>query len=152
MRIVDHGESVVFFGKFDNSLSGPRSFRHRETAVGCNQTKPRVLRGAQLRFEIGHIAVSVTEPLRFAEPDAVDNAGVIQFVADHRVLVVSSVSNNPPLASKHDGKEWSPRSREFCPARPRVVCECLVSTNETTLAIPKPCVSSASFAAAMSAG
>ncbi len=37
-------------------------------------------------LEIGHVAVLVTVALRFAEPDAVNDAGVIQFVGDDRVL------------------------------------------------------------------
>jgi hypothetical protein len=40
-----------------------------------------------LGFEIGHVVVLVTKALRFAEPDAIDDAGVIQFIADHRVFV-----------------------------------------------------------------
>ena len=86
MRVVDHGERVVFFGKIDNSLQVRDCAVHRKTAVGCDQTKPRILRGAQLRFEIGHIVVLVTKPLCFAEPDAVDDARVIEFIADDGVL------------------------------------------------------------------
>ncbi len=87
MRVVDHRERVVFFGKL-NDLSQVRDRSvHRETAVGRDQSKARVFGRAQLRFEIGHVVVLVTKALRFAEADAVDNAGVIQLVTDHRVLV-----------------------------------------------------------------
>ena len=40
----------------------------------------------ELRFQICHVAVLIAKPLRFAEADAVDDAGVIQFIADHRVV------------------------------------------------------------------
>src|SRR5437763_205105 len=42
--------------------------------------------GATL-FEIGHVGVLVTDALRVAEADAIDDAGVIEFVTDHRVLI-----------------------------------------------------------------
>ena len=41
----------------------------------------------QLRLEIGHVVVLVAKALRFAEPDAVDDARVVQFIADDRVLL-----------------------------------------------------------------
>ena len=59
---------------------------HRETTISGNQSEARILRSAELRFEICHVVVLVTKPLRFAEADAVDDAGVIQFIADHCVL------------------------------------------------------------------
>ena len=64
---------------------GDRSV-HRETTVGGNQSEARILRRAELRFQIGHVVVLVTKPLRFAEADAVDDGGVIQFIADHGVF------------------------------------------------------------------
>ena len=45
------------------------------------------LAACNLRFEIGHVVVLVTKALRFAEPHAVDDAGVIQFVGNDRVLL-----------------------------------------------------------------
>ena len=55
-------------------------------AVGRDQSEARAFRRLQLRLEIGHVVVLVAKALRFAEPDAVDDAGVIQFVANDRVL------------------------------------------------------------------
>ncbi len=40
----------------------------------------------QLRFQIVHIAVAIAKALRLAQPDAIDDAGMIQFVGDDRVL------------------------------------------------------------------
>ena len=103
VRVVDHRQRVIFFGEIANRREIRDSAVHRETAVSGDQSEARILRRAELRFQIGHVVVFVAKPLRFAEPDAVDDAGVIQFIADHRVFSLSSVSNNPPLASKQEG-------------------------------------------------
>ena len=47
-----------------------------------------LLRLLQARFELVHVVVRVAEALRFAQADAVDDAGVVQRVADDRVLFV----------------------------------------------------------------
>ena len=57
----------------------------KQPSVATNR-KRASLRRAELRFQICHIVVLVAKPLRFAEADAVDDAGVIQFITDHRVL------------------------------------------------------------------
>ena len=85
--VIDHRERVVFFGEVANRRHIRDRPIHREAAVGGDQSKTGIFRDAQLSFEIGHVAVLVAKPLRFAEPNAVDDAGVIQFVADYRVLV-----------------------------------------------------------------
>ena len=86
MRIIDHGEGIVFFGQVaDAGEVGDRAI-HREKAVGRDQAEARAVASLQLRFEIGHVVVFVTKALRFAEPDAVDDAGVIEFIADDGVF------------------------------------------------------------------
>src|SRR4029077_10757010 len=75
------------FGELNNGLQLSNGSVHRETAVRGNESEARILCGAELGFEIGHVVVLVTKALRFAEPDAIDDAGVIQFIADHRVFV-----------------------------------------------------------------
>ena len=61
---------------------------HRKHAVGGDQFEASAGRGrfVQLRFEIGHVVVAIAKSLGFAEPDAVDDAGVIQLVGDDCVL------------------------------------------------------------------
>jgi len=49
---------------------------------------PRILRGAHLRFPVGLIVVFVTKALRFAEPDAVDDGGVILKIAKAQISPV----------------------------------------------------------------
>ena len=46
----------------------------------------RVLCGLQLGPEVIHIVVLIAEALSLAQPDSVDDAGVIQRIRDHRVL------------------------------------------------------------------
>ena len=75
---------------------------HREHAVGGDQAEARVGGLVSLRLEVVHVAVRVAQPLRLAEADAVDDAGVVQLVGDDGVSASSSVSNSPPLASKQD--------------------------------------------------
>ncbi len=40
----------------------------------------------QLRLEIKHVTVAVTESGRFAEPDAINHTGMIQLVRDDSVF------------------------------------------------------------------
>ena len=87
MRIVDHGERVTFFCEVANLRQIRNRSVHRKTAIGGDQSKTRIFRCAQLRFEISHVVVFVTKALRFAEANAVNDAGVIQLVTDHRVLI-----------------------------------------------------------------
>src|SRR5256885_5562727 len=42
-----------------------------------NQSKPRLLSRGQLRFEISDVLVLIAKPLRFTQPDAVEDTGVI---------------------------------------------------------------------------
>ena len=77
MRVVDHGERVVFFRQIANRRQIRDRAVHRETAIGGDQSETRIFRCAQLRFEVSHIVVFVTKALRFAEPNTVDDAGVI---------------------------------------------------------------------------
>ena len=53
-------------------------------AISRKRASARLL---QLRLEIGHVVVGVAEALRLAQPDAVDDGGVVQRVGDDRVLL-----------------------------------------------------------------
>ena len=48
---------------------------------------PAASASCSLRLQIGHVVVAVAEALRLAQADAVDDAGVVQLVADDRVLL-----------------------------------------------------------------
>src|SRR5205823_12615999 len=66
----------------DRSQIRDRSI-HRKTPIGGDQSETRILRYPQLRLKISHVVVFVTKPLGFAEPDAVDNARMIQRSEEH---------------------------------------------------------------------
>ena len=59
---------------------------HREDAIGGDEPRAAILRVPVL-FELGEIAVGVAQAPRFAQPDAVDDAGVVERVGDDGVLL-----------------------------------------------------------------
>ena len=59
---------------------------HGKHAVRGDEPRAAVLRILQVLFELGEIAIRVTQAPRFAEPDAVDDAGVIERIRDDGVL------------------------------------------------------------------
>jgi len=87
VRVVDHRQRVILFGEIANGREVGDRAVHRKTTVSGNQSEARISRRAELRLQICHVVVFVAKPLRFAEADAVDDAGVIQFIADHRILL-----------------------------------------------------------------
>ena len=52
-------------------------------AISLNRA-PRA--SCELGLQVGHVVVLVAKPLGLAEPDAVDDRGVVQLVGDHRIL------------------------------------------------------------------
>ena len=46
----------------------------------------RVRGGAELRLQVGHVGVAVAQPAGLAQPDAVDERGVVELVGDDGVL------------------------------------------------------------------
>ena len=86
VRIVYHHQRVVFFRQIADALEIRDRAVHRENAVGRDESEARAFGRLQLRLEIGHVVVLVTIALRFAEPHTVNDAGVIQFVGNDRVL------------------------------------------------------------------
>ena len=88
VRVVDHHQGAVAVGQIaDLREPGDRAV-HGEHAVGRDQAHARVLRVLQRLLELVHVVVGVAQAPRLAQADAVDDAGVIQRVADDRVLLV----------------------------------------------------------------
>src|SRR5512143_3684966 len=89
VRIVDHHERAVAIGQVAYRPQVRDGPVHREDAVGGDQLGARA-RGvglAELRLEVRHVVVAVAIALRLAEPDAVDDARVVELVADDGVLL-----------------------------------------------------------------
>ena len=86
VRVVDHDHGVVAVGQVaDRRQLGDRAV-HREDAVGGDQPEPGRRGLLQPGLQVGHVAVAVAQALGLAEPDAVDDRGVVQLVGDHGVL------------------------------------------------------------------
>ena len=90
VRIVDHDQRAVSVGQIADAGEVGDDAVHREHAVGGDQLEARAggIGFAQFRFEVGQVVVLVAEALGLAQPHAVDDARVIQFVADDRVVFV----------------------------------------------------------------
>ena len=86
VRVVDHDERAVLLGQVADAGQRRDHAVHREHAVGHDELAPRAGGLDQARLELVEVAVGVAEALRLAEPDAVDDARVVEGVGDHRVL------------------------------------------------------------------
>ena len=90
MRIVDHDERIVPVGQVADVVQACNDAVHREHAIGRDQLRARPGCGGLLesRLQFVEIVVRVAQALRLAEPDAVDDARVIERVADDGVVFV----------------------------------------------------------------
>ena len=84
--VVDHHHRVVTLGEVADVAEPGEVSLHAEDAVGGDHPEPGRIRLLQLGLEVGHVAVGVDLPLGAAQPHAVDDAGVIERVADYGVL------------------------------------------------------------------
>ena len=100
VRIVDHDQRAVTWARSQTSLSRQAPSMEKTPSVRMSRVR-RAWAALRPRFELVEIVVGVAQAARFAEPDAVDDAGVIQCIADDRVVLVEQRSKSPPLASKH---------------------------------------------------
>src|SRR5256885_1538985 len=88
MGVIDHGQRVVSLGQLADLRQWRQVTVHREDAVGDDDPKARVRALLQLLLELLHVAVGVAVAARLAQPDAIDDAGVIERVGDDRVPLV----------------------------------------------------------------
>jgi hypothetical protein len=92
MRVVDHHHCVVTLGEVADGRQVRDHTVHREHAVGGDEPVAGAGRVAQALLELHHVVaiveVVVAHALRLAEADAVDDAGVVQAVADDAILLV----------------------------------------------------------------
>ena len=86
MGVVDHDEGVIFVGQLADGFQVGDFAVHGEDAIGGDKLETLLGGVLELFFQVGHVVVSVTEAGGFAEADAVDDTGVIQFVADNGVF------------------------------------------------------------------
>ena len=86
VRIVHHHQRAVAPGQLAD-LPEPRDRAvHREHPVGRDEAHARGGGVLERLLELVHVVVGIAQAPRLAEADAVDDAGVIERVADHGVL------------------------------------------------------------------
>ena len=88
VRVVDHDHRVVAIGELNDLWQWRHVAVHREDPVGDHHPKARVGALLQLLLQVGHVPVGVPVSLRFAQPDAVDDARVVECVRDDGVALV----------------------------------------------------------------
>ena len=86
MRIVDHHEGFVSLGEIADRAEVRDDAVHREHAIRRDELEARGRRVLQLTLEVEHVVVRVPETLDLGEPDPVDDARVVERVADDGVL------------------------------------------------------------------
>src|SRR4051812_8694491 len=87
MRVVNHNESVVLLGEFNDVGQGSDVSVHAEYTVGNDHSLAELLRVAEDLLEVIHVLVVVDIALgllvlRSSKSDAIDDAGVVELVAD----------------------------------------------------------------------
>ena len=86
MRIVDHDQRAVLVREIANFLQRRDAAIHREHTVGRDEACAAILRLLQVLFELREISIRVAQSTRFAQPDAIDDAGVVERVGDDGIL------------------------------------------------------------------
>ena len=88
MRIVNHHHRLVAVGEITDRTQVGEHAVHREHAVGGNEPIAGIAALLQALLELIHVVVVVTQTPGPAQPDAIDDRGVIQRVGDHGILLV----------------------------------------------------------------
>ena len=86
VRIIHHHQGVVAVGQRADHREVGNVAIHRENAVRGNQFEPRAFGFHELSLQVFHVVVQVAKPLRFAQADPVNDAGMIQFIGDDGVF------------------------------------------------------------------
>ena len=87
VTVVHDHRCIIPIRQLDDPIELREIAIHGEDPVRRDQAKPVGCRVAQLGFQVCHIGVRIAEPGGLAEPDAVNQAGVVQGVADDGVLL-----------------------------------------------------------------
>ena len=87
VAVVDHDHGVVSLGEVADRGSLAMMPSIEKTPSVAIRRMPGAGGFAQAALEVGHVVVVVAVALRLAEPDAVDDRGVVERVGDDRVLL-----------------------------------------------------------------
>ena len=86
MRIIDHHQRIVLVGQLTNRCQISNRAVHRKNTIGSDQTEASRLGLLELGSQVFHRVVLVAEPLGFAQTDTIDDARMVEFIRDDRVL------------------------------------------------------------------
>ena len=88
VAVVNHNQSVVFVSQVANTLQVADDTVHGEYAVGSNQfdSCASFVSLFELRLEVCHVVVFVTESLCFAQTNTVDDGSMVELIADNCVF------------------------------------------------------------------
>src|SRR6266446_6951354 len=86
VRVINHYERLVWFGEMTDRGEVGNVTVHREYTVGRDHFEPGFAGFAEFDLEVLHVVVGVAQALRFAKPDAIDDAGVVKFVRDNGIF------------------------------------------------------------------
>ena len=93
MCFVNHREQMIFFAEGDESRQINNITVHAENCVADNQTS--AAGGSKnFRFQVLHIIMLIDNNACFRKTCAVDDAGVIVFVAEDNAFTVAEGGNN----------------------------------------------------------
>src|SRR3989344_2026251 len=87
VTVIDEQHGVVLVRKLPDLLQRSDVRIHAEHPVGRDEDILCALRFPQLLREVSHVQVLVDEALRLAQPDAVDDARVVELIADDRIAL-----------------------------------------------------------------
>jgi len=90
MAVVDHRNRIVAVGEIADVIEIRDRAVHRKDAIGHNQLFPTVGGVFQVGLQAVHVIVLIAKSLRLGEADTVNNAGVIQSIANDSILFVEN--------------------------------------------------------------
>ncbi len=97
MAFITHYEGVVFVGKVADQVQPRNGAVHGEYTIRNDDAVAAALRRFQFLLQTGHVVVFVAVPLRLAEPDAVNDGRVVEFVGNNCILVVEQRLKHAPI-------------------------------------------------------
>src|SRR6267143_1538621 len=119
MGIVDVSYGLILRRQVDDVFEGGDVSIHAEDSVGNDEDSPETVSILQLLFQVAHVFVLVDSPLGLGHSTAVDDASVIELVADDEVPLVNKRKDGPGVG----GVARLKRDRCFGPS---IVCENLL--------------------------
>ncbi len=87
VALVHHHQGVIFLCQVANLVHRSHIAVHREHAVGDDDAEALLLSRLELFLQVRHVGIGIAIALCLAQAHAVDDAGVVQGIADDGILV-----------------------------------------------------------------